>query len=129
MGGVMMEGDELPGADPGRKGEGLPIGAVAPAETMPILLIAVLGVVDQEIDSGRKIETRDPSRVGPFGAGVTERRHVIREIGKAAAVRFDAVADGGSGMADERGPNAKWSYVEGRPRDGMTARSGQVPEV
>ena len=49
MGGVVMKGNEHLGADLGRKLRRLTVSAVTPPDTVTILVVRVLRIVDQQI--------------------------------------------------------------------------------
>jgi hypothetical protein len=105
-----MERDQLPRTNTSRKFESLPIGAVTPADATLVLVVGILGIMDQEIAASREVISRDPlglpppvfilvgkeparmatGWVLPYRKG--ERRLMIGQIDGTASVRLDAIA-------------------------------------
>src|SRR5262249_50596089 len=110
--GVVMEGHQPPDASQGGEAEGVRDRAVAPGDVVGVLVAAVLGVVDEEVDPLRDLEPGDP--VGGWDEADAQGRLVVRQIGERGAVPDDLVADGGAGVTDEGGPEGEGSDGEGR---------------
>ena len=117
------------GGHAGRFGQrhGLADRAVAPADVGRVLLVGVLGVVDEEVGAGHERETRRPLRrcVGEAVAYGAEGRFVVGDVGQDGAVGFDPVAERRPGMADEVGGHGSAGEVERAPR-GIVERAGRA---
>ena len=120
-----MEQDDLLGADPRGKLEGMAIGAVAPTDAMYVFLVGVLGVMDQEIGAGRELVARGPLWLEPL-ALKAEHGLVVRQVGGDPAPLLDPIADGRVRMTDQRGPDAERTDFDGRPRHLVADDAGQV---
>src|SRR5207247_8550389 len=73
---------------------------VTPAETPVVLLLEVLGVVEEQIDVLGDRAARDPV-ARPPGEVAGQSRLVVGDVRDARAIGLDPVADRGTGMDDQ----------------------------
>src|SRR4029078_12462397 len=77
---------------------------VAPAPTVRVLLVGVLGIVNEGRGAARKPQTGDPAR-GHRGEAGAESGLVVWEVAEAGPGMLDPVAERGSAMCDQRCPH------------------------
>src|SRR5262245_39787517 len=105
--GVVMERRQMLDAGQLAEREGIVHRAVSPAGVSGIFLAGVLRIVQEQVDVLRELEARSPLWVDGKAAR-PERGLVIGKVGERARVRLDPVAYRGAGVANTRGPDAKW---------------------
>jgi hypothetical protein len=102
------------------------IGAVPPSDAVLVLLVGVLGVMDQQISAGRKFVAGGPLRLEPSAIAEAEGGLVVGQIDGGTALRLDAISYSRVRMTDERRLNVErtdfkggtWDVVTGYAREG-----------
>src|SRR6266576_813446 len=97
---LVVEEDQSARAGGPRERDGVGNARVTPADPLLVLVLEILGIVNERVDARRERRARDP--VGrPSGDCPGERGLVIGEVREARAPRLDPVPDGGTGMDNE----------------------------
>ena len=85
--------------------------AVAPADRALVLGVAVLGIVDEQIDALGQLVARDPVRLAQ-AAAQAQGRLMVGQVGEAGGGAADAEADRRAGVADQQRVDLELTYVE-----------------
>src|SRR5512134_1870411 len=99
---IMMERHHTPDPCCGREPQCIVHGGVPPPDAVLVLLLRILGVMDEHVGTLGKLEPRHPITIG-LEAAAAEDRFVVREIADGSIPLGRAVSYGRSWMTHEGG--------------------------
>ena len=113
---VVMEQHEPPRAHGRGEVDSAADARMAPAESLVVLLVEVLRVVEKQVDALRDRAAGDPV-AAPVVEVARQGRLVVGQVGNARAVRVDPVADRGARVDDQAGAQLRGADRPRRVRD------------
>ena len=100
---------------------------MAPTNPLPVLVIGVLGIMNQQVDVARKLVSRSPQRSSGDVLG-PKNRFVIRQIGKGLPIDGYAVSERSPGVDYEIGADLEWADGEVARPQFVQNESRNVPQ-